>query len=341
MQLNSGSKMSETFTGEKSNLLLICPQKYRQSLISAIRANNYIYRDYSYKTLPQNKILKRIIGKTRFLFEAYSYFSFNSKLHELLIRYKPAPNEYILVVHGHYVNPSNSRLLKEQNPGNIILWTTDSISRHRNQKGILPFSSKVFIHDGGVIITGREVWFPFGFDGEVFIPRNIHKDIDILFVGNIYSGKYRNRLKYLLMLERSELSKKFKCVYAGQVSGLFTRIKFILSVKNLRKIGKLGSGELSEFINRSKVCINIHQDDGLMTANPMFFAIPACGSIMITDKKQYLAEWLEPDLDYFTATKDNIIEKISALLAKDIYIMPFSKAGKHSLSDCLRRIVDA
>lgn len=327
-------------------VILFCPKLFKKSLSGAILQNDHHLLDYSYDTLPDIHLFRKIIGKIGLLYELYSFLSFNSKLNQFLVNWQPTNDQVVLVVHGHFLSKRNKILLRRIKPYNLILWTTDSVSRHKSQSGLFRYSNRIYLHDGGEADNQNKTWLPFGFDDEIFFPRDINKDIDVLFIGNIYSSKYSSRLKYLLTLENSELPVMYNCVYAGKIRGIFQLLKSCNKITKFKRTGRVSQEKLAELINRSRICINIHQDDGRMPVNPMFFAIPATGSCMLTDHHEYFSEWLKSGEDFIPVKNNNVISIINSLLESNSVTtdsLRFSRAlsaRNYSLASGIKRIID-
>lgn len=326
-------------------VILICPELFSKTIIGAIIKNNCEFLDYSYKTLPRNYVLKKIIGRISILFEIYSFLAFNKKLYTLLSDYHQKNNEFILIIRGHFLTKRNKIRLNELKLNNIITWTVDSIVRHKSQSAIFDYSRWIYLHDGGEISNDKEKWMPFGYNDELFTRGAGEKDIDILFVGNIYSNRYTNRLKYLFFLENSYLSKSCKCFYIGRISKLILKAKALLFLRNINNAGKLEMNKLADFIKRSKICINIQPDDGIMPVNPMFFAIPACGTCMVADHRRYFDKWLKEGSDYISVVPETVIDTIGSLLKNPARIEAVSEKGsesakRNSFTNCLNRIIN-
>lgn len=325
---------------------LICPTNFRASLLNAAKTNKLNVADYSYHTLPNNKLLRKIIGKIGFFFELYSFISFNSSLFALLVNYNYTGDDLILVIRGHYLSLRNKRILNIHNLRNIIVWSTDSIKRHKSQNGILKYSSLIYLHDGGDIKLNNQYWMPFAFDEGIYYESDSLKDIDISLIGNIYSNKYLTRLNYLLKIIEAGLTEKYTCLYIGRVTGIINRLKLYKFRKsNLQRLDKISNNLLAQYIRRSKICINILQDDGLMPINPMFFAIPACGTCMLTEKKPYFDFWLRENIDYVSVTKDNLLNVLDSLLNNEERIRTIETAGQNfakgnSFAQCLKRVLN-
>jgi hypothetical protein len=328
----------------ETKIALVCPVVFRESLLRAIRKNGFSFHDYSYSTLPGNKVFRKVVGKIRILFELFSFISYNKKLEKLLISRKTQDYDHILIIHGHFLSRKNKLLLDRMNLHNIVLWTTDSLVRHKSQKGIVPYCRQIYFHDGNDPVKDNEIWLPFGYDDEIFRMNAIQKEIDVLFVGNIYPKVYRKRLRYLKTLCKSSLVRKYKCVYAGQVSGIINNIKFSLFCKGINRIGRIDSQKLSDTINTSRICINIQQDDGLLTVNPMFFAIPACGSCMLAEDLEYFSKWLTPNRDFIPIRESSFTQIINYMLEDKLKIEFISStahgpASKNSMANCIKLIV--
>jgi hypothetical protein len=72
--------------------------------------------------------------------------------------------------------------------------------------------------------------------------------------------------------------------------------------------------ELAKVIARSRICVNIHQDDGQRPINPLFFAIPACGACMVTDDREYLGRWMKPEVEFLPASEGDFVGRVEECL---------------------------
>ena len=251
--------------------------------------------------------------------------SFNDLLREQVLPYlcewKP---DFLLILKGDCLDANNLDYLIRCNLP-VITWTLDSLSRAPYQKLLGEISRHIFYIDGGDVSANDKnaSWLPLGFDDAIYRPRcEISKELDILLIGKL-GYRYRRREQFLRQLHKSPLVRRTNCGLigsTGKVSGNF----FLYLNHSLRK--KLGVAwlskrvpveQLARQIARAKVCINVHQDDGSMPINPMFFAIPATTTCQVAEQKPHFHQWLEPGKDYAEFKDEDFLDVLSELLAND------------------------
>lgn len=220
------------------------------------------------------------------------------------------PFDVLLIVKGNKLYPKNLRLLELLKNTHKILWTTDSVERFPTQLSVASQMNSIFIQDGNdhQFIENAQ-WLPLGFDAELF-NQSVKKDIDILLFGNCKLPYYQLRADYIV--KASSLAKSYKVVFVG--SNLSESYQELLKDNGVEIRQKLPYNEFCEFVCRSRLCLNIHQNDGGKAINPLFFAIPFAGAIQVTDQREYLKEWLEPGTDFFPVSLEDINKKITGLL---------------------------
>ena len=254
------------------------------------------------------RVLCKIFGAHRML-----RYRFNRKIQELIAEGKRC--NLLLFIKPKRISKSN--IIKLQNlKGNlkIVIWTTDTVRRFPEQLCLKNIADKIFVQDGlDLKNIHSAVWLPLGYDANLFKPEDTEKNIDILMVGNCKEPQYRTRARYFV--EASRLSTYgFRVVYIG--SNLKAQKLEILHKNGVETHSRKNLIELAQYIRNSKICINIHQDDGDKVLNPMFFAIPACNTIQVTEKREYFSQWLNPMIDYFPFSLHFLEQGIKELLKK-------------------------
>lgn len=255
-------------------------------------------------------------------------WSFNRNLIMVNKYHYKNPLDIILIIKGHTLNKKTAEILRNINIKKIQ-WTIDTIERWPGQASLLPFMDEVYFQDGSdVRLHTNGKWLPLGFDDSLF-KYNVDKDIDILLIGNVKLPFYSKRRECFIRLAFLA-SEGYKICFAG--SSVDEDMVSVLKSNGVIILGRQPFREYARIISRAKICVNIHQDDGGKAINPMFFAIPATGSIQMTDDYDYLKNWLQPYVHYYPTTPETISEDILALLSKESlsYELAISVASEHS-----------
>jgi hypothetical protein len=234
--------------------------------------------------------------------------NFNSQING--IKKMSGAVDLLLIMKGHFLTSANKTFLKSLRIPKIQ-WTIDSIDRFPGQADVAPYMDKVFVQDGVDEKNGSAgKWLPLGFDDEVFRYKE-QKDIDVLLMGRLTLPFYNNRLEYIR--QASKLGKDgFKVVFAG--SNLQKEDQKILEENQVQIHISPKIQAYADIISRSRICVNIHQEDGGKPVNPMFFAIPATGGLQLTEEREYLSRWLNQGELFFPEKLENVPARLVEIL---------------------------
>ncbi len=260
--------------------------------------------------LTTNKmILKLRYPKYRFALREIEN-RFNNQIEKFGILNKKKKVDAIIFFRGYALTNKSKKIIQETNATKIS-WATDSFERFTAQRELAAYMDKVFVCDELDADNKKNQWLPLGFDDELFAYQE-KKDIDLLLLGDISQPQYKTRLEYII--EASGLGKEgVNITFAG--SGLNQRIVKKLHENKVKTYRHQPFEKYAKMISRSKICVNIQQDDGGRSINPLFFAIPACGGIQITEEKNYLDKWLNPNVDFFPISINLLNKTIVTFLA--------------------------
>jgi len=232
--------------------------------------------------------------------------------------------DLLLIIKGDRIDDDNREaLIKSRVP--IITWTLDSLSRAPYQKLLGEISRHIFYIDGGDVPleATNASWLPLGYDDSIYRPdRELRKDIDVLLIGKL-GHRYRHREFILDKLNGSQLARQTNCGFIGSTGTLTGNLNLYFKHCLGRRTGvvwiskRIPAEQLAHQIARAKICINVHQDDGIMPVNPMFFAIPASGTCQMAERKSYLHRWLTPGKDYAEFDDGNFLDVLADLLADE------------------------
>lgn len=304
-----GSFMYEQFVhGVVSNgwdyMLVNYKMGYKRDLYPIIKGK--LFKKFSINQYITNKLEQRIVGS---LNEIETF----------------APTR-ILLLRGYNFNQSTYRLLADIKVP-IYLWAFDSIVRFPEQIRALNIYKKVFAIDGGEIESYNTVrWMPIGYNKEFFYPET-EKQYDVIFIGRVDARFYSKRYDYLLAMDKFPFARSFRFAYMGTTGSKFGDYILRRRLKNTLFLGKRKFEDYAAVIRQSKICVNIHQDDGSMPINPMFFSIPAAGVCQVTDDREYFDNWFLPDVEFLPCKLENLEAKLFSLLSNAEYCNNLANNG--------------
>lgn len=242
--------------------------------------------------------------------------------------------DLILILKGDYLDECHVGLLQSCRIP-LVLWTLDSLSRAPAQKILAQMALHTFYIDGGDLTPGAAAasWLPLGFDADLYRPQPASaKDTDVLLIGSL-GARYRRRSAALKRLHASPLSRDWSCGFIGSSGTIAGNLAMTLRHRSRRPGGvswlsrRVPAGQLAGAIARSRICVNIHQDDGLMPVNPMFFAIPGCGTCQLAEESPHLARWLRPGVDYAACSEASLLAQLQGLLESPELLERIGRAG--------------
>ena len=291
------------------NILVLYSSETQTGIIYGLKSSGHTVIAFNYGLNKLNKIQRLYYKLTNSRWQRIKY-QFNFEIRKAYEYQKKNPQDIIIILKGHTIIPE-TKLLLQQIQAKKIQWTIDSVTRWPGQASLFPYMDKVFFQDGSDLgLHGNSKWLPLGFDNTLF-RFNDKKDIDILLLGNLQQPYYSNRKECFLKI--APLAQRgYNVCFAG--SNASNDVLSVFKKNGVKVLGKNRLKEYAQIISRSRICINIHQNDGCMAINPLFFAIPATGGIQLTDNYKYLENWLTPNKHYFPTDINSIEKDIIPLL---------------------------
>lgn len=295
------------------NIAILYSSDTQKGIIEGLRKSGHFIISYNYADFTKSYCLRFLSGLNKRLIRIGDKHSFNKNLLKVLKNDNYHPLDLILILKGHKLNRKSELALKDCN-FNKLQWTIDTVERWPGQASLFSQMDMVFFQDGSDIsLHPKGVWLPLGFDASLFT-YNPKKEIDILLIGNVELPFYLKRRQCFINI--APLAKKgYKVVYAGNLPYRDKELQRIFLVNGVKIFKRLPLNKYADLIGKSRICVNIHQDDGGMAINPMFFAIPASGGLQLTDDYEYLQNWLEPYIYYYTTSPETIHDDIQPLLS--------------------------
>ena len=136
---------------------------------------------------------------------------------------------------------------------------------------------------------GKTAFFmPLACDTDVYYPQTAKKDIDILFVGTIYTSK--KRIEILEHLVEHYPNRKvliygdYKPYYKNPISWLFRKYRKTFQNHNI------APEEVNNLFARTKVALNIHHKQTFNGANQRLFEACGAGAYQICDANPYIEQ---------------------------------------------------
>ena len=236
--------------------------------------------------------------------------AFNQTLREAALPFaKQLDPDFLVIYKGHLLDPDNREALaKLKRP--IAFWANDSMVRFPSQRAVAEIASFRFYIDGGDVKDERDLWLPVGYDPSNYNALQAGFSYDLSFIGRLTTRNYSKRRSYLLKLSESDFPKRFNCISVCSTGNRWAQLKLNrkLTFTNLRS---LPYHEFMRVVASGSICINIHQDDGIKSVNPMFFGIPGLGVCQVAEDRDYLAQWLEPWVEYIPVNDSNFLDTLS------------------------------
>lgn len=256
--------------------------------------------------------------------------------------------ELLVVLKGDGLSPSVRTALKNCSVVKF-LWIYDSFRRCPGAASILPLFDLRWFVDGAdaARFTGdNERWTPLGFDETLFTAGGRPRDIDVLIFGSI-GERYSRRRRVVEKISRSALPSRYRVCFVGTTGRRYRDaiLRFGKGMAWLEK--KIPIRDLALLMKRSKIVVNIHQDDGEKPVNPMFFAIPSTGACQVAEDREYLNEWMSAGEEFVPASEEEMIDALDYLLRHEQERDAIAHAGMakvlshYTMSCCIEKLFAA
>ena len=180
----------------------------------------------------------------------------------------------------------------------VALWCFDSVKHIPVIEGHIDHVDRFYCYDRGDIdyyaAQGKQALFlPQAADLGFYHPlEGVKKDIDLLFVGDLYHSPRRR--EYIRGVINAFPDRKIKVVgiykpwYKNPLKAMLRERRNIYTNRNLPP------EKVNGLYNRARVVLNIHNEQQSDGANPKVFEICASGAYQVCDANPYIKE-LFPD----------------------------------------------
>ena len=258
----------------------------------------------------------------------YKNMVINQENQLILKKYLEFKPEVIMVIRGDILT---KKTLKKMKDSIIILWMMDSIF------GVKETYMNIDLYDYRFMFEKTDVcklksegidsyFLPLALDESIYFPsEKENKDIDLLFVGNL--DFKRESLLVNLIEAFPGLNIQ---IYGGYIGFIISKRHFKYYFKGYKKYFRnkeLSPSEVNKLYSKTKIAINIHDNQSKYGCNPRFFEILGTKTFQLVDNNKFIDEYFSDKVVTYTSYKDlnNKIKKyinnenIRASIAEQCY----------------------
>lgn len=207
----------------------------------------------------------------------------------ILQRFYAIKPQMVFIMNGDILEASTLDLFRKT--AKVGLWLFDTRDKMPTSVGHVDHVDAMFCYEqtdvDWYIEQGKHAYFlPQACDTDTYFPLNLEKDIDILFVGNLYTSP--KRIKTIQEVVRHFQDRTirvyglYKPWYKGFFKWLFREHREIYKNKTIKP------HKVNELYNRARVVLNIHQEQQVSGSNPRTFEIIGSGAWQVCDANPYI-----------------------------------------------------
>ena len=180
----------------------------------------------------------------------------------------------------------------------VALWLFDTCSKLPSSVAHIDHVDALFCYEqddvDGYASQGKTAYFlPQACDTDTYCPLSLSKDIDILFVGNLYTSPRRMQIMQQVVEHypdrHIEVWGLYKPWYKGVLRWLFREHR------DIYKNRTVPAAEVNRLYNRARVVLNIHQEQQRDGANPRTFEIFGSGAWQVCDANPCIEQMFSAD----------------------------------------------
>lgn len=202
----------------------------------------------------------------------------------ILARFRELQPDLVFVMNGDILFSSTLDVFRTA--AKVALWLFDTRSKLPTSVGHIDHVDALYCYEQDDVeayaAEGKRAYFlPQACDTDTYHPLALARDIDILFVGNLYTSPRRMQLMQQVVTHypdrKIEVWGLYKPWYKGIVRWLFREHRHIYKNRTVPP------AEVNRLYNRSRVVLNIHQEQQKNGANPRTFEILGSGAWQVCD----------------------------------------------------------
>lgn len=207
----------------------------------------------------------------------------------ILERFESIKPNMVFIMNGDILETCTLDIFRKK--AKVGLWLFDTCARLPLSVGHIDHVDALFCYEKSDVDRycqqGKKAWFlPQACDINTYFPMNLEKDIDILFVGNLYSSPKRMKTMQSVVSHFSGRTIKvyglYKPWFKSPLRCIFREHREIYS--NVC----VPPDRVNELYNRSRIVLNIHNEQQISGANPRTFEIIGSGSWQVCDANPYI-----------------------------------------------------
>lgn len=199
----------------------------------------------------------------------------------------------------------------------VAVWLFDSRAKLPRAVGHVNHCDAFFCFDNAdvewYLSQGKMAHFlPQACDCEMYRPLKQDRDIDILFIGNLF---YSQKRKDIMNAIIDRYPKRDIVVY-GEYQPWFKGIRSWLTRphKGIYRNMNVSSREANFLYNKANIVLNIHQESQTDGANPRVFEICGSGAYQICDRNPYTASLFPEGTVGLYSNVEELFERIEFAL---------------------------
>lgn len=242
--------------------------------------------------------------------EAYNTF--------IIRRFKEEQPDMVFIMNGDILFGTTLDFFRQTS--RVALWLFDTRSKLPSSISHVDHVDALFCYEQSDIdlyaTEGKQAWFlPQACDINTYRPLDLEKDIDILFVGNLYTSPRRMHLIQAVVDHFPDRKIRvyglYKPWYKGFLRWLFREHRTIY--RNCM----VPPTQVNELYNRARVVLNIHQEQQRDGANPRTFEILGSAAWQICDANPYIESLFSSDEIGIFHSQEELFERIGEGLSED------------------------
>jgi len=242
---------------------------------------------------------------------------YNTHILDVFLKTSPA---LVFIMNGEILSDETLDIMRRS--AKVVVWLFDNRDRLPDALSHVDHADKLFCYEQDDVDwyarQGKKAWFlPQACDTETYHPLDVSKDIDILFIGNLYTSPKRMKtMQGVVEHFSSDYIIKVYGRYKPWFKGFFTWLTREHREIYMNKM--IAPDRVNELYNRAKVVLNIHQELQKDGANPRTFEIPASGAWQICDYNPYIEKLFNPGEIGIYHNLDELYDLIEKGLKQDM-----------------------
>ena len=255
--------------------------------------------------------------------------------------------DLVFVYNGDILTTQSIIQFKERSK--VVVWLLDGANLHPDSIALAPLVDAYFCFERTDIELVKKFnvhtyFLPQAYDPDIYYPiANCEKEIDVLFVGNLYY--YPERVRLLKSLAKKLKGKYifkvygvYKPIYKNPIKWLFREERSVFLNKNI------SPKEVNLLYNQSKLCLNIHHWQTKEGANPKVFEICGSGAFQVVDYNPFIAETFPENSIAMYESEEQCIEQILRSFHSDVLVYAAEAyrtvSEKHTFTTRIKEVLE-